>query len=93
MEPFAVDGRVDLEQMHALLDAQAEYATLDYKQTCNLSDKKARAEFVKDAAAMMSNPNGGYLVVGVDGRGSAVNTTLDGSAFDSAKLKTSSPST
>jgi len=47
MEPFAVDGRVDLEQMHALLDAQAEYATLDYEQTCNLSDKKARAEFVK----------------------------------------------
>jgi hypothetical protein len=82
MEPFAVDGRVDLEQMHALLAAQAEYSTLDYKQACDLADKKGRAEFVKDAAAMMSNPGGGYLVVGVDGKGSAVNATLDGSVFD-----------
>lgn len=87
MEPFAVDGRVDLEQMHALLAAQAEYSTLDYKQACDLADKKGRAEFVKDAAAMMSNPGGGYLVVGVDGKGSAVKATLDGSVFDSAKLK------
>lgn len=86
MEPFVVDGRVDLEQMHALLAAQAEYPTLDYKQACDLRDGKGRAEFVKDAAAMMSNPGGGYLVVGVDGRGAPVGAVLDGRAFDSARL-------
>jgi Putative DNA-binding domain len=87
MEPFAVDGRVDLEQMYALLAGQAEYPTLDYKQACDLADKKGRAEFVKDAAAMMSNPAGGYLVVGVDGRGAAVDATLERSVYDSASLK------
>lgn len=86
MEPFVVDGRVDLEQMHVLLAAQAEYPTLDYKQACDLRDGKGRAEFVKDAAAMMSNPSGGYLVVGVDGKGDPVGAVLDGRAFDSARL-------
>lgn len=88
MEPFAVNGRVDVEQLDALLSCQTEYPSLDYKQSCELArGTKGRAEFVKDAAAMMSRPSGGYLVVGVDGRGERIGVELSEKTFDSASLK------
>lgn len=87
MEPFAVNGRVDLEQLKALCSAEGEYSSLDYKEYCDLNDRKSRAEFVKDCAAMMSLPNGGYLVIGVDGHGKPVGASLSTSMFDSANLK------
>lgn len=86
MEPFVINGRVDVEQLRALLAAQSEYPTLDYKLSCDLSEGKGRAEFIKDCAAMMSNPQGGYLVVGVDGHGTPAGAKLDAQAYDSAKL-------
>ncbi|MGG5258638.1 AlbA family DNA-binding domain-containing protein [Phycicoccus avicenniae] len=89
MEPFAVDGRVDLEQLQSLLAAQGEYPALDYKESCDPGDTEGggRAEFVKDCAAMLTRPDGGYLVIGVDGRGTPIGATLDSSMFDSASLR------
>lgn len=88
MELFAVNGRVDAEQLDALLAAEAEYPALDYKSACDLSDRRGRgrAEFVKDSAAMMSLPSGGYLVIGADGHGRPVGASLDESMYDSANL-------
>lgn len=89
MEPFAVDGRVDLEQLQALLAAQSEYPALDYKESCDPNDTTSggRAEFVKDCAAMLTRPDGGYLVVGVGGHGNPIGAALRSSTFDSANLR------
>jgi len=67
---FACDGRVDEEKLRELLNVQVEQTNLDYKLRIDFSrGTKSRVEFVKDCAAMMTLPDGGYLVVGVDGQG------------------------
>lgn len=86
-EPFPTDGRVDLERVRLLLDVQTEYPSLDYKTACDLSSPAGKWEFAKDAAGMMSRPAGGYLVVGVDGRGAPVGHPLDPAAFDETRLR------
>ena len=86
-QPFPVDGRVDIERLRLLLDVQTEYPSLDYKSDCDLKSAPGRYEFVKDVAGMMSRPEGGYLVVGVDGRGQPVSAQLDPQLFDESRLR------
>ncbi|ADG76519.1 hypothetical protein Cfla_3648 [Cellulomonas flavigena DSM 20109] len=91
MPPFAVDGAVDEEKLHELLAVATELDELDYKATLDLSkgaDRKHRVEFVKDVAALSSLPHGGYLVVGVNGKGQPAHDqpAIEPAHFDTATL-------
>jgi hypothetical protein len=73
IEPFVVDGRVDEEKLHELLAVQSERGGLDYKSKAyDLSALQSKFEFVKDCAGMLSQPDGGYIVLGVDPLGRPV---------------------
>lgn len=86
-EPFPTDGRVDLERLRLLLDAQTEYPSLDYKRDCDLRSARGKLEFAKDVAGMMSRPQGGYIVVGVDGLAQPVGAPFDAALFDESRLR------
>ncbi|MDV6270616.1 AlbA family DNA-binding domain-containing protein [Rhodococcus globerulus] len=66
-----IDGNVGLEKLTELLNSRAEDSALDFKVHYDLSrnNAKAKVEFPKDCAAMANLPNGGYIVIGVDGTG------------------------
>ncbi|MEV4348904.1 ATP-binding protein [Actinoplanes sp. NPDC049596] len=88
MDSVPNDGAVDDERLHYLLGLQTELPSLDYKQKYDLGTAgKSRFDFVKDCAAMLSRPHGGYLVVGVDDRGEPVATGLRAADFDSSRLR------
>ena len=57
------DGRVTADE--ALVRAGTEGASLDYKRTIDLGDKKQRAGLAKDVIAFC-NSGGGVIVVGVE---------------------------
>lgn len=88
-EIFACDGRVDEEKLTELLKVQAELSNLDYKERYDFTrGTKSRSDFVKDSAAMMTMPNGGYLIVGVDGHGiPQPNNGVTQQAFDETRLR------
>lgn len=88
-QPFAVDGTVSREKLEELLSLGAEHSSLDYKRQCDLTKgSRSRLDFVKDCAALMSEPNGGYLVIGVDDQGRPLQgePPADLALFDSARL-------
>jgi len=88
MDPVpAADGRVDRERLDELLALQTEFDGLDFKQERPLTKgTKTRLEFVKDCAAMLSRPQGGYLVIGVDGSGVPGGAVIEPADYDASRL-------
>lgn len=85
-----VEPIVTQEKLLALLGEQCEQPGLDYKETLNLGKGNPAdlIEFAKDVAAMRSNSDGGYIVVGADDRGTVVGLTPDlARHFDEATLR------
>jgi len=90
--PFAVDGAVGREKLDELMAVGTEYAELDYKAELDLrkGQDKHRVDFASDVAALSSLPNGGYIVIGVDGRGNVAADNFlspDPEQYDEAKLR------
>lgn len=88
LQPFSCDGQVGEEKLIELLAAGAEYPALDFKRELDLGDKGKRMDFIKDCAAMMNLPRGGYLVVGAedDGKPARDVTRPTKEMFDSGRL-------
>lgn len=86
-EPVVVEPVVNREKLRELLALETEYATLDFKSGCNLADKRNQVELAKDVGAM--SVRGGFLVIGVDGRGKPTGdlTVEQGKLFDEARLR------
>lgn len=88
---IVVDGRTDEEKLLELLASGAEEAALDFKASLDLSQKASKnsLEFTKDAISMGNLPGGGYIVVGVDGRGAPAHgqPPITPGQFDSATLR------
>jgi hypothetical protein len=86
-QPFACDGRIGEEKLLELLAVGGEYPALDFKRELDLSDRKTKFGFIKDCAAMMNLPRGGYLVVGATDDGvPAPGASPSKEMFDSAIL-------
>ncbi|MFJ2620099.1 helix-turn-helix domain-containing protein [Glutamicibacter sp. NPDC087344] len=87
-QPFACDGRINEEKLFELLAAGGEFQSLDFKRELDLGDARKNLDFVKDCAAMMNLPEGGYLVIGAtdDGTPAIDVTSPTKEMFDSAKL-------
>lgn len=85
-----VEPIVTAEKLAALLAEQCEQSELDYKSTLNLAKGQAKdlIEFAKDVAAMQSNPDGGYIVVGADDKGQVIGLSAElAKHFDEATLR------
>jgi hypothetical protein len=84
--PVVLDATLSDEKLEELLALRAEYPTLDFKETIDLSSTEGVVELAKDLGAMQVL--GGYLIVGVDGQ--AVPTgkldVVDTRLFDEANL-------
>ena len=81
-------GQVSEEKLGELLALGAEHSSLDFKKELNLSEPVKKLDFVKDCAAMMNQPQGGYLVIGANDDGTPAPGYLAPTKemFDSAAL-------
>lgn len=88
IQPFACDGSIGEEKLYELLAAGGEYPALDFKSELDLSIPGKKMDFIKDCAAMMNLPRGGYIVVGADDNGAPAQgcSQPKKEMFDSAKL-------
>lgn len=88
-QPFACDGRVDSEKLFELLAVQTELEALEYKSYLDLQKTEDRVEFVKDVGAMQSLNSGGYIVIGVDGKGTPApsDPQINPDDFDEQKVR------
>lgn len=86
-EPVIVEPVVNREKLRELLALETEYSTLDFKSGCNLVDKRDQVELAKDVGAMSAR--GGFLAIGVDGRGKPTGdlTAEQAKLFDEARLR------
>lgn len=86
--PFAFDGQVGEERLGELRSFQAEQPYLDFKKELDLEDPRKKLDFVKDCAAMMNLPHGGYLVIGANDDGTVAESHKipTKKMFDSAAL-------
>lgn len=86
-EPVVVEPVVNGEKLRELLALETEYATLDFKSGCDLADKRDQVELAKDVGAM--SVRGGFLVIGVDGRGKPTGdlTVEHAKLLDEARLR------
>jgi hypothetical protein len=86
-EPVLVEPVVNNEKLRELLALQTEYSTLDFKDSCDLSEKRDQVELAKDVGAM--SVLGGFLVIGVDGQGGPTGglTAEQARLFDEARLR------
>lgn len=86
-EPVVVEPVVNREKLLELLALETEYATLDFKEGCDLAEKRDQVELAKDVAAM--SVRGGFLIIGVDGHGKSTGklTAQHATLFDSARLR------
>lgn len=78
---------VTLAQLHHLLAIEHETGALDFKETCDLSDRRAIVEMAKDVGAMQID--GGWIVIGADNSGVPVPPGIadkDRQLFDEANL-------
>ncbi|QSZ52761.1 ATP-binding protein [Paenarthrobacter sp. AT5] len=82
------DGQVSEEKLAELLALGAEHSSLDFKKELNLNEPLKKLDFIKDCAAMMNQPQGGYLVIGAndDGTPAPGYLTPTKEMFDSAAL-------
>lgn len=82
------DGRTDLEKLKELL-GNPEQTHLDLKASVDLSSPSDKLKFVKDAVAMASRPEGGYILVGVDDDGNPcapIGTIEDRAQYDGSRV-------
>ena len=88
LPPFAYDGKVGEEKLGELLALGAEKPYLDFKKELDLADPKKKLDFIKDCAAMMNLPRGGYLVIGANDDGTPAEGAIAPTKemFDSAAL-------
>ena len=86
--PFTYDGKVGEEKLGELLALGAEKPYLDFKIELDLRDPVKKLDFVKDCAAMMNLPRGGYLVIGANDDGTPAQGAIAPTKemFDSAAL-------
>lgn len=88
---FVVEPVVTIEKLHTLLAEQCEQSALDFKRTLNLGKGHTAdiVELAKDVAAMRSESNGGYIVIGADDNGTPVGDLTPSLAklFDEATLR------
>lgn len=84
--PVVLDGIVSSEKLGELRALEAEYPGLDFKATLDPSNTGDLVELAKDVGAMQVR--GGYIVVGVDGRGAPTGdlNSVDHALFDEARL-------
>ena len=68
-QAFTYDGQVSEEKLAELLALGGEHSSLDFKKELNLNDPVKKLDFIKDCAAMMNQPQGGYLVIGANDDG------------------------
>lgn len=68
--PIGVRPDVNRSTLDRLIDLGAESATLDFKQSFNLDDRRELVEVAKDVGAMM--PRGGHIVIGADSSGQVI---------------------
>lgn len=82
-----MDSEVNRERLRALLDEQAESSTLDYKEACDLNEKRDLVKLTKHVGAMQGL--GGHIVIGADGVGRASGKFEEARAtlFDEATLR------
>jgi hypothetical protein len=83
-----VQPSLSRQQLIHLLEVGHESEQLDYKQECDLSNRKAAMEIAKDVAAMQVE--GGHIVVGADDHGNPVPPGLSPEhqkLFDEATLR------
>jgi len=82
------DGPVGEEKLGELIALGAEHPYLDFKRELDLKDPVKKLDFVKDCAAMMNQPQGGYLVIGANDDGTPAPGVLAPTKemFDSAAL-------
>lgn len=87
-QPFACDGAIGEEKLYELLAVGGEYPALDYKRELDLGSPAKKLDFIKDCAAMMNLPRGGYIVVGAedDGKPAIGFSPPTKEMFDSAQL-------
>ncbi len=62
-----VERVVNEEKLRQLLSEQTESETLDYKETCDLSQKRDQVELATDLGAMPML--GGFVVIGAASHG------------------------
>lgn len=82
------DGRTDLEKLKELL-GNPEQTHLDLKASVDLSSPSDKLKFVKDAVAMASRPEGGYILIGVDDDGNPcapIGTIGDRARYDGSRV-------
>jgi hypothetical protein len=86
-EPVVVEPVVNREKLRELLALEAEYPTLDFKSGCHLRQKRDQVELAKHVGAI--SVRGGFLVIGVDGRGTPTGelTVQQAQLFDEARLR------
>lgn len=86
--PFAYDGQVGEEKLAELLAIGAEQPYLDFKRELDLKSPGKKLDFIKDCAAMMNLPRGGYVVIGAhdDGTPARGLTEPTKEMFESAAL-------
>jgi hypothetical protein len=87
-QAFTYDGQVGEEKLGELLALGSEHSYLDFKRELDLKDPVKKLDFVKDCAAMMNQPRGGYLVIGANDDGTPAPGALlpTKEMFDSAAL-------
>lgn len=87
-QSFTYDGQVSEEKLAELLAFGAEHSSLDFKKELNLNEPLKKLDFIKDCAAMMNQPQGGYLVIGANDDGTPATGYLAPTKemFDSAAL-------
>lgn len=85
---LAFDGQVGEEKLAELLALGAEHSSLDFKRELDLNEPIKKLDFIKDCAAMMNQPQGGYLVIGANDDGTPAKGAFAPSKemFDSASL-------
>ncbi|MCM0616554.1 ATP-binding protein [Paenarthrobacter sp. TYUT067] len=86
--PFTYDGKVGEEKLGELLALGAEKPYLDFKTELDLGNPTKKLDFIKDCAAMMNLPRGGYLVIGANDDGTPARNAVvpTKEMFDSAAL-------
>ncbi len=84
-----VEPVLNEEKLTSLLAMGHEQPTLDYKKWLDLAETRDVVELTKDVAAMQSNPDGGYIVIGADDQGKVVSDMTEQLArhFDEANLR------
>jgi hypothetical protein len=77
------------EKLRECLAERHEQSCMDYKKKLDFQTTKDVLEFAKDVAALQSELNGGYIVVGADGQGNPVPdlARVDLDQFDESRLR------